>query len=109
MRTLFLALPLLVLPLFTGTASAENLACQTVNGQTVCVEGPGALACRSVNGRTSCTHSPNQRVVCDTRQGRTACPSVPIPQVGEDVVVDTRGGRVTVRAGGVVVDLDDDE
>ncbi|HYH39621.1 MAG TPA: hypothetical protein VD860_15465 [Azospirillum sp.] len=105
MRTLSLAL--LALPLLAAPAAAENLACQTVNGHTTCVEGSGTLSCQTVNGRTSCSHSPNQRIVCDTRKGRNACPSMPM--LNEDVVVDTSNGRVRVRTGGVAVDLDEDD
>lgn len=105
MRQLF---PLLVLPLlpflFAGPAPAESLACQTVNGRTTCVEGSGTLSCQTVNGRTTCTHSPTQRL-CDTRHGRVVCPGM--PSLGEDVVVDTRQGRVRVRTGNVDVDIDD--
>ena len=97
-----LSLALLILPLFAAPAAAENLACQTVNGQTVCVEGPGTLACQTVNGRTTCTHSPTQRP-CDTSRGRVVCPG--LPSLGEDVVVDTRTGRVRVRTGQVDVDV----
>lgn len=120
MRTLSLALPVppvLAMPLLAATllatallstpAAAENLACQTVNGHTTCVEGSGTLSCQTVNGRTSCGHSPNQRVVCDTRRGNTACPS--LPMLNDDVVVDTRQGRVRVRTGGVTVDLDEED
>ncbi|WP_431857874.1 hypothetical protein [Azospirillum sp.] len=110
MRTLslaLLALPLLAMPLAAKPAAAENLACQTVNGHTTCVEGSGSLSCQTVNGRTTCSHSPNQRVVCDTRKGQNACPSM--PALNDDVVVDTSNGRVRVRTGGVTVDLDDDE
>ena len=99
-----LSLALLAFPLLAGPAAAENLACQTVNGRTVCVEGPGTLNCQTVNGHTTCTHSPTQRL-CDTRKGRVVCPGV--PSVGEDVVVDTRTGRVRVRTGNVEVDIDD--
>ena len=112
MRTPFLALPLLALPLLAlpllaTPAAAENLACQTVNGHTTCVEGSGSLSCQTVNGRTTCTHSPNQRVVCDTRRGNATCPG--LPSLNDDLAVDTRNGRVRVRTGGVTVDLDDDD
>lgn len=98
-----LSLALLTLPLLSGTATAENLACQTVNGKTVCVEGSGTLACQTVNGRTTCTHSPTQ-TLCDTRSGKVVCPGM--PSVGGDVVVDTRNRRVRVRTGNVGVDID---
>ena len=101
------ALALLPLTLLTGPAAAENLACQTVNGQTVCAQGPGTLDCRTVNNRTTCTHSPTQ-TLCDTRNGRVACPGMPSigPSLSDDVVVDTRNGRVRVRAGNANVDID---
>jgi hypothetical protein len=105
MRHLFLALltlPLLPMALLSHPATAESLACQTVNGKTMCVEGSGTLACQTVNGRTTCTHSPTQ-TLCDTRNGKVVCPGM--PSIGGDVVVDTRNGRVRVRTGNVDVDV----
>lgn len=49
--------PTLAVLLLTGlpaTAGAENLACQTVNGKTTCMTGPGVLTCETVNGNTTC-------------------------------------------------------
>ena len=82
MRPLFLALLLLA----AAPAAAENLACQTVNGKTTCVEGSGTLACRTVNGKTTCTHTPEQRV-CEVKDGRVLCPS------GREVSVDLPRSR----------------
>ncbi|MBP2302103.1 hypothetical protein [Azospirillum picis] len=36
-------------------ALADSLACQTVNGKTVCMRGSGTLSCRTVDGETRCT------------------------------------------------------
>ncbi|CAO3408841.1 hypothetical protein [Azospirillum largimobile] len=39
-------------------AQAVSLACQTVNGKTVCMRGSGTLSCVTVEGRTSCSATP---------------------------------------------------
>ncbi len=53
-------------------AKAENIACQTVNGKTVCSRGQGSLACQTVNGNTSCATGPSA-LTCDTVNGTTTC------------------------------------
>ncbi|CAO3443461.1 hypothetical protein [Azospirillum argentinense] len=54
------------------TAAAENLACQTVNGKTVCSRGSGSLSCQTVNDRTTCVTGPGA-LTCETVNGHTAC------------------------------------
>ncbi|HYG85470.1 MAG TPA: hypothetical protein VD978_04360 [Azospirillum sp.] len=108
MRHLSLAAGAVSALLFALPAGAENLACQTVNGQTVCARGPGTLECRTVNGRTDCTHTPAGPSAappspCETRQGRTVCRV--LPGMSEDVIVERKDGRVRVRTGGVDVDV----
>lgn len=83
MRPLFLAFLVFATP-----AAAENLACQTVNGKTICVEGSGNLSCQTVNGKTTCSHSPQQRV-CEVKDGRVLCPGMR----DRDVVVDLPPSR----------------
>ena len=51
---------ILVLAGTPQTAAAENLACQTVNGKTVCSRGSGTLTCETVNGQTACRRGPSQ-------------------------------------------------
>jgi hypothetical protein len=103
-------------------AQAGTLACQTVNGQTVCTQGSGSLACQTVNGKTTCLEGPGV-LSCQTVNGQTTCtttrdtaarpapPSLPWPlgpEAGgsQDVTVEQRNGKLHVRAGGVEVDLD---
>ncbi len=67
--------PTLAVLLLTGlpaTAGAENLACQTVNGKTVCSRGPGALSCQTVNDKTTCMTGPGV-LTCETVNGNTTC------------------------------------
>ena len=86
--------PTLTVLLLTGlpaTASAENLACQTVNGKTVCSRGQGTLSCQTVNDKTTCMTGPGV-LSCETINGNTTCrrgappqdlkplpPSLPMP------------------------------
>ena len=65
-------LAVLLLAASPQTANAENLACQTVNGKTVCSRGQGSLACQTVNGNTNCTTGPSA-LTCDTVNGTTTC------------------------------------
>ena len=50
---LFLAAPTLPFP--AEPARADSLACQTVNGKTVCLRGSGTLNCVTVDGETRCS------------------------------------------------------
>ncbi|HYH17231.1 MAG TPA: hypothetical protein VD995_01320 [Azospirillum sp.] len=103
-------------------AEAGTLACQTVNGQTVCTQGSGSLACQTVNGQTTCLEGPGV-LSCQTVNGQTTCstsrdtaarpapPRLPWPLTPEggssqDVTVEQRNGKLHVRAGGVDVLLD---
>ncbi|MBK3778363.1 hypothetical protein GAY31_30345 [Azospirillum brasilense] len=63
---------ILVLAGTPQTAAAENLACQTVNGKTVCSRGSGSLSCQTVNDRTTCVTGPGA-LSCETINGHTAC------------------------------------
>ncbi|CAO3425550.1 hypothetical protein [Azospirillum endophyticum] len=48
--------------LFMGVAApvqADSLACQTVNGKTVCMRGSGTLSCVTQDGRTRCSATPS--------------------------------------------------
>lgn len=53
-------------------ASAENLACQSVNGKTVCSRGQGSLSCQTINDKTTCTTGPGV-LTCETINGNTTC------------------------------------
>ncbi|HEY0834822.1 MAG TPA: hypothetical protein VGE72_13015 [Azospirillum sp.] len=87
------------------TAGAGSLACQTVNGQTTCLEGSGTLSCKTVNGQTTCTTSRDTAT-------RPTLPKPPWPLVPEfdgssqDVTVEQRDGKLHVRAGGVDMVID---
>ena len=97
-------------------ARAETLACQTVNGQTMCLRGSGSLSCQSVNGQTLCRQGPGA-LHCRTAGERTVCSDEaaaappPLPPdaaepSGREVSVMQDGGRLQVRAGGVEVRID---
>ena len=108
---------LLLLPV----AKAETLACQTVNGQTMCMRGSGSMSCQTTNGQTICNQGSgslscqtvNKRTVCSTDPNST--PSVKeLPQLPSDlkgylnqeVTVEQDGGKLRVRAGGVDIQID---
>lgn len=65
-------LAVLLLAASPQAAKAEAIACQTVNGKTVCSRGQGSLACQTVNGNTSCATGPSA-LTCDTVNGSTTC------------------------------------
>ena len=62
----------LLLATFASAAGAENLACQTVNGKTVCSRGGGTLSCQTVNDKTTCMTGPGV-LTCETINGNTTC------------------------------------
>lgn len=51
--------PALLLTALTAPAQAVSLACQTVNGKTVCMRGSGTLNCMTLDGRTRCSATPS--------------------------------------------------
>ncbi|KAA0578400.1 hypothetical protein FZ983_18465 [Azospirillum sp. B21] len=51
--------PALLLTALTAPADAVSLACQTVNGKTVCMRGSGSLSCVTLDGRTRCSATPS--------------------------------------------------
>ncbi|WP_448203303.1 hypothetical protein [Azospirillum sp. sgz302134] len=72
------AVAVLLLTASPQTASAENLACQTVNGKTVCSRGQGSLACQTVNDKTTCITGPGT-LTCETINDKTTCRRGPAP------------------------------
>lgn len=122
--------------LFVPAAAAENLACQTVNGRTVCSRGQGSLSCQTINDKTTCVTGPGA-LTCETLNGKTTCrrgsgkpetmpelkplpmppltapmPSMPDQPFGrnfpfeEEVRIDLDGPGMTVRAGALLVRID---
>ncbi|MBP2292013.1 hypothetical protein [Azospirillum rugosum] len=59
-----------ILLLTAAPAGAENLACQSVNGKTVCSRG--TLSCQTLNDKTTCTTGPGV-LSCETVNGNTSC------------------------------------
>ncbi|HYF88542.1 hypothetical protein [Azospirillum sp.] len=51
--------PVLLFGASTAPAQAVSLACQTVNGKTVCMRGSGTLSCVTLDGRTRCSATPS--------------------------------------------------
>lgn len=58
MLALAFSLAMPALPFLAAPVHAESLACQTVNGKTVCLRGSGTLNCVTVNGATRCSATP---------------------------------------------------
>lgn len=94
-------------------AQAESLACQTVNGQTVCMRGSGTLSCQTVNGRTTCSSTPGEASAeMPSMPPMPSMPSMPpmampsMPMPGGDVIVQQQDGSLRVRVGGVDVRID---
>ncbi len=56
---LTLVAPALLFTAATTPAQALSLACQTVNGKTVCMRGSGTLSCVTQDGRTRCSATPS--------------------------------------------------
>lgn len=108
-------------PLLSPAARAESLACQTVNGQTMCMRGSGSMSCQTVNGQTLCQQG-SGALSCQTVNKRTVCSTDPkgmpapeaLPQLSpdlkgsfdQDVTVEQDGGKLRVRAGGVDVRIE---
>ncbi|HYG90225.1 MAG TPA: hypothetical protein VD978_28665 [Azospirillum sp.] len=77
--------------LASSPVGAESLACQTVNGQTMCMRGNGSMSCQTINGQTTCTQSSgsgsmscetiNGRAICSTGQGASLAPPSVMPDV----------------------------
>lgn len=55
----FAAPVLLSTALIAAPAQAVSLACQTVDGKTVCMRGSGTLSCVTLDGRTRCSATPS--------------------------------------------------
>ena len=81
---------------------AESLACQTVNGETVCMRGSGTLICETINDLTRCRSEP-------ARPLDQEIPLPPLPFLvnpSDDIVIEQNGTRLRVGAGGVEVHID---
>ena len=56
---LTVVVPVLLFTAGTAPVRADSLACQTVNGKTVCMRGSGTLSCVTLDGRTRCSATPS--------------------------------------------------
>lgn len=93
-------------------ARAESLACQTVNGQTTCLQGSGTLSCRTVNGRTTCTAEPSTSALPAPTRPPAAVPAVPpdLPDIRD--MLSRQGlsirqdGTMHIRTDGLDLDIE---
>ena len=81
---LTLVAPALLYAASTVPAQAVSLACQTVNGKTVCMRGSGTLNCVTQDGRTGCSATPSD-------QQSEAVPDADIPLLPRPVPPEQRG------------------
>ena len=56
---LTIAAPVLLFAALSAPVQAGSLACQTVNGKTVCMRGSGTLSCVTLDGQTRCSATPS--------------------------------------------------
>lgn len=77
---LTLVAPVLLFAAMAAPVQAESLACQTVNGKTVCMRGSGTLSCVTLHGRTRCSATssdPQPEVVPDAETHQLPRPVTP--------------------------------
>ncbi|MFP5516943.1 MAG: hypothetical protein ACLGJC_28155 [Alphaproteobacteria bacterium] len=98
--------PALLSMVAAAPAQAASLACQTVDGKTVCMRGSGTLSCVTLDGRTRCSATPS-----DPRS--EVVPEADIQLLPRPVAPDLRGllNRRDFPFGHQArsLDLDDDE
>ncbi|QCG90715.1 hypothetical protein [Azospirillum sp. TSH100] len=100
--------PMLLCTAVATPVLADTLACQTVNGRTVCMRGSGTLNCVTHNGRTRCTTTPSgpeSEVVPDVEFQQLSRPASPDPH---GPVVDHRGFPFGHQAHSLPLDDDPD-
>ena len=90
---------------FTFPAAAGTSACQTVNGQTVCMQGPGTMSCTTINSRTTCTGTgPLSRTETSRTEAPPALtqemPTLPPDRLKMDWLKDMNGPDVSIRQDG---------
>jgi len=95
---------------FSFPAGAETSACQTVNGQTVCMQGSGTMSCTTINGRTTCTGTgPLSRTETppDLTQEMPTLPSDWLKNMnGPDVSIRQDGSGMHIQTGGLDLHLE---
>jgi hypothetical protein len=99
--------PVLLCAAVAAPVQADSLACQTVNGKTVCMRGSGTLSCVTLNGRTRCTATPSDpqsEVVPDLELHHLSRPVAPDPHS----LPDRRGFPFGHQAHSLTLEDDDD-